>query len=345
MQLNSSSTESATPVSLCAFTDFQTAAAAVLQYLHTRMGMNLWMVTRTEGEDWIVLDSLDHGYGVKGGDVFQWSDSFCSRMVKGLGPRVVADASTVPAYREAPIGKKVPIAAYVGIPLERPDGSLFGTLCAISPKPQPAEFEKEQPLIELLARMLSTILSHELRMTEAIRAAERARLDSMRDSLTGLFNRRGWDQLLEVEERRCARYGNPATVVVIDLDELKRTNDQLGHKAGDDLLCRAAGAVAACARSADAVARVGGDEFAMLCVECDQAGGREVVKRLREKLDAAGVAASIGLSARVPSLGLKRAWQKADEVMYLDKQLKPTRLEVTVRELNPTPAVETLASV
>ncbi|MFI5377740.1 MAG: sensor domain-containing diguanylate cyclase [Tepidisphaerales bacterium] len=335
------SPEANTLVSLAAFADFQAAAAAVLQFLHARLGMNLWMVTRTEGEDWIVLGALDRGYGVKEGDVFQWSDSFCSRMVKGLGPRVVADSNTVAAYREAPIGKKVKIGAYVGIPLERPDGSLFGTLCAVSPDIQPVAIEKEQPLVELLARMLSTVLSHELRMTAAIRAAERARLDAMRDGLTGLFNRRGWDQLLEVEERRCARYGNPACVVVIDLDDLKQTNDHDGHKAGDDLICRAAGAIAASVRSADAVARVGGDEFAVLCVECDQKGGREFVQRLRDKLNTAAVSASVGLASRVPSLGLTHAWQKADEVMYLDKQLKHVRPEVAAG----TPALEAAASV
>ncbi len=333
-------------VSLAAFPDFQSAAAAVLQFLHTKLGMSLWMVTRTEGEDFIVLGALDHGYGVKEGDVFQWSDSFCSRMVKGLGPRVAADSNSIAAYREAPIGKKVKIGAYVGIPLERPDGSLFGTLCAVSPDIQPIAIEKEQPLVELLARMLSTVLSHELRMTAAIRAAERARFDAMRDSLTGAFNRRGWDQMLEVEERRCARYGNPACLIAIDLDDLKQTNDQNGHKAGDDLICRAAGAIAACTRSADAVARVGGDEFAVLCVECDNKGGHEFVQRLREKLRAAGVNASIGLAGRVPSLGLARAWQKADEAMYLDKQLKHGRLELTLGDAaRGTTALTAAASV
>jgi diguanylate cyclase (GGDEF)-like protein len=326
--------ELSSPMSLAAFPDFQAAASAVIQYLHARLGMTLWMVTRTEGDDWIVLGALDRGYGIKEGDVFRWSDAFCSRMVQGLGPRVVADSNSIAAYREAPIGRKVKIGAYVGIPLERPDGSLFGTLCAVSPEPQPVAIEKEQPLVELMARMLSTVLSHELRMTEAIRAAERARLDAMRDGLTGLFNRRGWDQLLDVEERRCARYGNPACVVTVDLDGLKQTNDQQGHTAGDDLICRAAGAIAACARSADAVARVGGDEFAVLCVECDRRGGDEFVQRLRDKLSAAGVAASIGLASRVPSLGLAHAWQKADEVMYLDKQLKHIR---------PNPGAETAA--
>ena len=70
------------------FNDFEAAGQRVLAFLHQRFGFGLWMVTRTEGEDWIVLQSEDHGYGVKPGTVFRWADSFCSEMVKGNGPRI-----------------------------------------------------------------------------------------------------------------------------------------------------------------------------------------------------------------------------------------------------------------
>ena len=67
------------------FADFREASAAGLHLLQDRIGMGLWLVTRTAGEDWIVLEAVDQGYGVKAGDVFVWSDSFCSRMVEGKG--------------------------------------------------------------------------------------------------------------------------------------------------------------------------------------------------------------------------------------------------------------------
>ncbi len=63
------------------------------------------------------------------GDVFAWSDSFCSRMVRGLGPRVAPVSEDVPAYRDAPIGRQVPIGAYVGVPLL---ASGFSERCAPS---------------------------------------------------------------------------------------------------------------------------------------------------------------------------------------------------------------------
>lgn len=65
--------------------NFESAGQAVLAYLHQRLGFKLWMLTRTEGDDWIVLHTEDHGYGVQAGQVFRWSESFCSRMVQGQG--------------------------------------------------------------------------------------------------------------------------------------------------------------------------------------------------------------------------------------------------------------------
>jgi GAF domain-containing protein len=220
--------------------DFASASKACMEFLHERLGFQLWMVTRTEGDDWIVLSADDHGYGIKQGQVFRWSDSCCSRMVRGLGPNVAPDSRAVDAYATAPIAQQLQVGAYVGLPLLRADGSLFGTLCAMDPRPQPAEIIKEQAMLQLMVDMLSGLLNAELAAADARRRAERAELEATRDELTGLYNRRGWSMLLSREEERCARYGHPACVVSIDLDELKLTNDTQGHGAGDALLVRAA---------------------------------------------------------------------------------------------------------
>ena len=105
------------------------------------------MVTRAGGEDWIVLQADDHGYGVQTGDLFRWTDSFCSRMVQGFGPRIAPASDEVPSYASAPIGSQVPIGAYVGVPLTWRDGNLFGTLCAIHPTAVPKHIETELPLV------------------------------------------------------------------------------------------------------------------------------------------------------------------------------------------------------
>ncbi|MBJ7312668.1 sensor domain-containing diguanylate cyclase [Rugamonas sp. CCM 8940] len=298
--------------------DFASASQEAMTFLRERFGFQLWMVTRAEADDWIVLHAEDHGYGVRAGQVFRWTDSFCSRMVRGLGPRVAPDASQVAVYQAAPIGQLVEIGAYIGIPLTRADGSLFGTLCAIDPQVQPEALTGQLPLFELLAGMLSALLATELQAAEAIRRAERAEAEATRDSLTGLYNRRGWDLLLQREEERCLRYGHPACVISIDLDELKLTNDRHGHAAGDMLLMRTGEALQQVIRATDVAARLGGDEFAVLSIECDDAS--HLVTRLGDKLEASGVKASIGVAARRTDLSLQQAFEQADAEMYQAKR-------------------------
>ena len=299
--------------------NFQDASHATLAFLHKRLGFALWMVTRTEGEDWIVLHAEDHGYGVAAGNVFKWADSFCSEMVKGNGPRIAHDSDAVVAYRDAAIGRQVPIQAYVGVPLKCRDGSLFGTLCAIDPARQPATIAQDQGLIELLAAMLSTVLQWELKAAHEARRSERLALEVATDVLTGLSNRRAWNEWMACEEDRCRRYGHPAAVLVVDLDGLKRVNDSAGHAAGDALIVRTAQAMRQAARKNDVVARLGGDEFGILAIECDHTGADALLERTRLALHEVGVSASVGMATRDPTSGLQAAWEHADQAMYRDK--------------------------
>lgn len=304
--------------------NFQEASRATLAFLHQRLGFALWMVTRTEGDDWIVLHAEDHGYGVTAGNTFSWADSFCSEMVKGNGPRISPDSGDVAAYRDAAIGRQVNIQAYVGVPLTHSDGSLFGTLCAIDPARQPAAIVEEQGLIELLAAMLSTILQWELKAADEARRSEQLALEAATDELTGLSNRRAWNEMMAREEERCSRYGNPAAVLMADVNGLKCVNDSEGHAAGDGLIVRTAQALRQAARKNDIVARLGGDEFGILAVECERTCAEALLARTRLALREAGVPASVGMSTRDPIDGLQAAWERADQAMYRDKRSDTT---------------------
>lgn len=304
---------------VCSFPDFAIAATNVLSFLHDRLGFDLWMVTRTEGNNWIILQVEDHGYGVSEGTVLSWADSFCAQMTLGNGPRIAPCSDSIPAYASAPIGRKLQIGAYIGVPLVHPDGSLFGTLCALHPTAQPETITNELPLIELLAALLSSLLNAELHAVEQTRRAERAQVEALSDPLTGLYNRRGWDQLLAAEENRCQRYGHSACILSIDLDELKLVNDTHGHACGDALICLAGQVLLAEMREQDIIARVGGDEFAILAVECDREGGKILMQRLQAAFAQAQVEASLGLALREPGSDLQQTWQTADRAMYTQK--------------------------
>ncbi len=302
---------------------FDEAAAVVLAFLSSTFDLGLWMVTRTAGDDWIVLSSAGSTYPVSAGDVFRWSDSFCSRMVLGEGPRVAPDSEAVPAYAQAPIGRQVPIGSYVGVPLTGPDGELFGTLCAIDPAPRDDALVASQPLFELQARLLSSLLSIELTAMRQARRADVAERRASIDALTGALNRGGWDALLLAEQERSNRHSSPVSVIVLDLDGLKACNDTSGHAAGDRLLSAASRILQHSVRSSDIVARTGGDEFAVLCPETPEAVAQMVATRLQERLRQAGIEVSAGVASRDPrDPHLLTAWHRADQAMYMDKDVR-----------------------
>ncbi len=303
------------------FDGFESAGREVLNYLQQHFGFDLWMITRAEGKDWIVLQATNNNYGVVAGQVYCWADSFCSEMVKGNGPHIAPDVEQVPLYAVAPLKQQMDIQAYIGQPLTYEDGRLFGTLCALNPIPQPKNIIEDALLLQLMATLLSTVLQAELKNNEQIRRNERLEAEVLTDELTNLYNRRGWNRLLVAEEERCRRHGHPAAVLVIDLNNLKFVNDTYGHDAGDQLIKLAANALNSAARSNDVVARLGGDEFGVLCVECDERGAEQLIKRINELFAQEDLKGAIGLAIRQPPSGLQQAWLDADKRMYSHKRI------------------------
>ena len=299
--------------------EFSKASAATLRLLRQQLGHDLWMVTRVEGDELVVLDCLDHGYGVAPGDVLPFSATLDWRMANGQGPRVAPRVHDVPAYATAGITSAMRVGSYLGVPMLH-DGELFGTLTGLHPVEMPDSVVASLPTVELLASLLSTVLSLEVTATQVSRRAERAEVEAHVDPLTQLGNRLAWTKVILDEESRCRRYGRPACVISVDLDGLKRANDELGHEAGDRLLRDAALVLRRVTRMCDQVARVGGDEFAVLAVEASEVEGRALLGRIAVAFAAAGVEASIGMAVREGHMTLEETWQGADLAMYRHKR-------------------------
>jgi diguanylate cyclase (GGDEF)-like protein len=141
----------------------------------------------------------------------------------------------------------------------------------------------------------SAVLSVLLFQTATIYAqlmvtAERLRNESLTDVLTGLANRRSFDQRFAEMLRDCAREGRPLALLMIDVDHFKAFNDAFGHQAGDDCL-RGVGAMLLnnAARARDLVARIGGEEMAVIMPEVDLAGALVVAERMRSAVQAAAI--------------------------------------------------------
>ena len=157
------------------------------------------------------------------------------------------------------------------------------------------------------------------------RELERNRRMAATDPLTRVANRRALDDALRRELSRAQRSGKPLSLLLLDLDGLKAINDTLGHAAGD----RALRAVARCARRAvrrcDLVARIGGDEFAVLLTETDAAGAHAIGQRIRVKLaatsaDGLPLRLSLGVAhARHALLESQELLETADAELYRDK--------------------------
>jgi diguanylate cyclase len=296
------------------------AVEEALEGLRDRTGLGCWLLLQAAGRGWTVLAARDRHYGIAAGDRLADGELPVRPLLEGRGPRVAPAVAEVDAYAGSVRLRGLPVGAFAGIPVQGPDGRLLGCLCGVDPAPTRPGLAGELPTIELLGRLLASLLDLELDRQELQGRFERAELDSLTDPLTGVGNRRAWDRLLDAEEARCRRYGSPASLVAIDLDELKLVNDADGHLAGDRLLCRAAEVIGSTKRAADVVARLGGDEFGVLAVECDERAAAVLAERIRVALEAAGVRASVGHATRRPSAGLGQAWAEADSRMYARKR-------------------------
>jgi diguanylate cyclase (GGDEF)-like protein len=301
------------------YVDFAAASRGVLAFLQTQVPLGLWMVTRTDGQRWIVLQADDRGYGIKPGDVLPYAESLCAQRLAGETPDIAPDVDQVAAYRDAPARKRAPIRAYISLPLVLDTGQAFGTLCALDPAPQQPELQRHQALLTLLARQLATILHFDLAREDAWREATLARAVAETDLLTGCLNRRGWEQHCEREEQRCRDLGAALCVLVVDLDGLKHINDTHGHAAGDLHIQRASTVMGETFGAGCILARTGGDEFAILLPNHTTDEALVMRDRLRAALHDAIIAASIGVAERKPYRGMADAWRRADQAMYADK--------------------------
>ena len=148
--------------------------------------------------------------------------------------------------------------------------------------------------------------------------------ESRTDGLTRVANRRAWDEALSMEESRRQRHGHRYGLIVVDLDDFKQINDQQGHLQGDQVLQTAASLLVGQLRSTDVLARVGGDEFALLIFNPSADGLQDLCERLHEALEEAGIRASIGSALSEPQTTLDQTWAEADAAMYQVKTSEPS---------------------
>lgn len=173
---------------------------------------------------------------------------------------------------------------------------------------------------------------------------------SARDALTGLHNRRHFDEQLVKEYVRCYRYQHSIALILVDIDHFKKFNDDHGHLIGDDCLRSVAGLLQeSVTRSGDVLARYGGEEFCILLPDTDIGGATAVAERVREKIagsrfmvagEQVPLTISLGVCAVIPeSTDLsEQLIERADKALYESKRLGRNRV-TRCDELNEEPEV------
>jgi len=191
-----------------------------------------------------------------------------------------------------------------------------------------------------LMRQQTELLETQKRLVEANALLNEL---SIRDSLTGLHNRRHFDAILATEWRRAQRGESPLALLLIDVDFFKRLNDSLGHVAGDDYLRRIARALESRPlRSHDLIARYGGEEIAVLLPGAPIEIARDIADQLRQRVESEQmehpgsrisrfVTVSVGVCSRIPAAGepVEGLIRDADTALYMAKEKGRNRVEAT----------------
>lgn len=270
--------------------------------------------------------------------------SFCHHAMVSDGPLVLSDVTQLAGFCDVPTVRSLGVRAYAGIPLVTAQGQVLGSFCAVDFEPRQWTETDVEVLIELAHSAMREIqLRRAVRESDALnqRLLEQLqRVDELNralaelattDSLTGLRNRRAFDHSLALELAIVERHHSPLSLLMLDVDHFKRINDRLGHDAGDQVLQMIGQVLSAGARVIDIVARVGGEEFAVLLPNTGAQGALEVAERMRLAVaqapgDHGGVSISIGAVTLQDGEAACSLYARADAALYSAKEAGRNRV-------------------
>lgn len=219
-------------------------------------------------------------------------------------------------------------------------GSPFGCLVAVSVKKNPSTMDNNY--LKLFAGQIELSVS----MTKLL---ENVKSEAITDVLTGLYNRRFFNEALSKEVKKALRTKRPFTLVTLDLDHLKQINDSLGHSAGDAAIAYIGEVLLKSARETDIPSRFGGEEFAIIMPETDIEGGMIAAQRIRsiiisKSVEGVGViTASIGVATFFKhAVNIQGLVDAADNAMYLAKKNGRNRVELAQSNIETENQTEAL---
>lgn len=258
--------------------------------------------------------------------------TFCRYTLQLGRPVIVPDASKDPRFCDNPHVTDGPrIRFYASAPITTNTGAVIGTICAVDGKVREFGPREEAILIHLAALVMREL---ELRQETAT------------DTLTGAGSRKAFRDETNKLLALASRHGMPLSCIALDVDHFKRINDTYGHAAGDQVLTGIVQGLKAELRQSDFVGRVGGEEFAVLLPQTDQATAVQVAEKLRQRIKALQfpgsdlpieVTISLGVASYNQGDDVESLVARADKALY---EAKRTGRDRTCRSDGPTDPVK-----
>ncbi len=248
---------------------------------------------------------------------------YCCKILATGQMLYVPDASASSEWDDNPEYTEEGLVSYLGWPIRWPDGRIFGSICVFDRK---ATFYLNQ-FIELLSTMADLLEADLLLITQH----EEMRHISNTDPLTGLYNRRGFELLVERQLQLNRRYAFSMGLFYLDIDNMKSINDSYGHIAGDKALELVATACKESLRESDIACRLGGDEFVLACALSSSSDIDSLVERVTARMSElsieiankrVAVEVSLGFVANKDNKSLDDLLGEADRQMYLAKEAR-----------------------
>jgi diguanylate cyclase (GGDEF)-like protein len=249
------------------------------------------------------------------------------RLLNLPGAGAAVPASAVAVDRQLRAMFRSGTGSVLVVPLQEPRGDVLGVLQLVNARTSTGEVVPFDGELEGLVQALAS---------QAAVAIRNARLEelSFKDPLTGVFNRRYFALRIDEEGKRHTRFGEPLSLVLLDLDRFKTINDERGHHAGDDTLREAAQLIAVNSRSFSVVTRYGGDEFAVLLVNTPKSGALTYARRIKDVVERhrfphGSLTVSVGIAALPDDVMRSQDLvPAADRALYAAKRLGRNLIEV-----------------
>jgi len=262
----------------------------------TQIVANLKVMLNARGVSIVLLDTKTNTLSLSAtaGIEDHWVQEFSLKVGEGVSGAVVENGEPkyVPDTREDPNFKyfSKEVRSLLVVPLKTKD-RIIGTLSIDSDQPN-AFSTHDEHLLTIAASQVAVAIENATLYTEVQKLA-------ITDGLTGVANRRAFDDALENEVVRIARYRHPLSLIFVDIDDFKLFNDTFGHPAGDVQLQEIAKILSSDVRLPDIVARYGGEEFVLLLPHTDKAGALQLAERIRETAEAKALKALPGSASKI----------------------------------------------